>query len=285
VGIGNMGSAFARTLLRSGHPTTVWNRTAQKADAMREAGARVAESAADAVRASPLTVISLLDYSAVRETLSAASIGSAVEGRIIVNLSTGSPEEAEELAEVVGVRGAKYLDGNIGCYPDGVGTGGKTHAVYCGPEDVFASAEPWLATFGSDLRHLGPQYGAGNALVMAAGVAHVGEVLSALVAAAYGRQLGLAFDVVIREILLHHPEGTATYLRGLEPKVSANDYVATLASLTVYLESMEAMANDMRSRSFENPIFDAMLDVMRGAASDGYAEKEAGVLYELFSEH
>jgi 3-hydroxyisobutyrate dehydrogenase-like beta-hydroxyacid dehydrogenase len=279
-----MGAAFARTLLRSGHPTTVWNRTAKKADAMREAGARVADSAADALRASPLTVISMLDYSAIRETLSAPSIGSAVEGRIIVNLSTGSPEEADELAAVVVALGASYLDGNIGCYPDGVGKG-KTHAVYCGPEDVFVLAEPWLATFGSDLRHLGPQYGAGNALVMAAGVAHAGEVLSALVAAAYGRQLGLAFDVVVDEILLHYPEGTATYLRGLQPKVSAGDYVATAASVQVYLESMEAMANDMRSRRFANSIFDAMLDVVRSAAADGYAESEFGVLYQRFGEH
>lgn len=40
IGLGQMGSALAATLLEQGHPTTVWNRSAQKAQPLVERGAR-----------------------------------------------------------------------------------------------------------------------------------------------------------------------------------------------------------------------------------------------------
>ena len=49
IGLGNMGSALARRFLAGGHPTTVWNRTAAKADPLRAAGATVAPNAASAI--------------------------------------------------------------------------------------------------------------------------------------------------------------------------------------------------------------------------------------------
>lgn len=39
VGLGAMGSALAAAVLRAGHPTTVWNRSAEKAQALADAGA------------------------------------------------------------------------------------------------------------------------------------------------------------------------------------------------------------------------------------------------------
>ncbi|MBP2400985.1 NAD(P)-binding domain-containing protein [Streptomyces syringium] len=51
-----MGLALAATLLEQGHPTTVWNRTPEKADGLVVQGARRAATIADAVAASPVTV-------------------------------------------------------------------------------------------------------------------------------------------------------------------------------------------------------------------------------------
>ena len=48
VGLGNMGSAMARSLLRAGHRVTVFNRSAAPADALAREGARRAASPAEA---------------------------------------------------------------------------------------------------------------------------------------------------------------------------------------------------------------------------------------------
>jgi 3-hydroxyisobutyrate dehydrogenase len=41
IDLGRMGEAMVRRLLRAGHAVSVWNRAASKADALRDAGARV----------------------------------------------------------------------------------------------------------------------------------------------------------------------------------------------------------------------------------------------------
>jgi 3-hydroxyisobutyrate dehydrogenase len=47
IGLGNMGIPMVRNLMRAGFEVTVYNRTAAKAASLREAGVRLAASAAD----------------------------------------------------------------------------------------------------------------------------------------------------------------------------------------------------------------------------------------------
>jgi 2-polyprenyl-6-methoxyphenol hydroxylase-like FAD-dependent oxidoreductase len=69
LGTGRMGAALARTLLGAGLEVCVWNRTPSKSEPLLRDGARRADSPAEAVRASALTVALLSDYDAVLEVL------------------------------------------------------------------------------------------------------------------------------------------------------------------------------------------------------------------------
>ncbi|WP_229069057.1 NAD(P)-binding domain-containing protein [Actinoplanes sp. DH11] len=69
IGLGPMGRAMAGALLRAGHPVTVFNRTGGRGDDLVRAGARRAATAADAVTASPVTILSLTDYPAMYDIL------------------------------------------------------------------------------------------------------------------------------------------------------------------------------------------------------------------------
>jgi len=282
IGLGNMGGAIARILAERGHPTTVWNRTANKAEALGSAGAVVAGSSAEALRASPLTIFSLLDYDAVRAVLDGDGAISALAGRTLVNLTSGAPVEAEEMAAFVTGHGAEYIDGNVGCYPEGVGTD-EALMTYTGPKDVFDRVRPCLVTIGKDLRHLGESYGAGNALFLAGAAAHTAELLGAFFAAAYGRQHGLGFGEVVSEVMLHS-RTSRSYLRSIESRVDAGDYAVSAASVKVYLDALEALAEDMETQAFRNRVFDTMVDVIRDATAAGHAEDEFAVLYKLFSD-
>src|SRR6202043_3100632 len=50
IGLGNMGTGIARSLLRAGHRVTVYNRTRERAEVLRKDGANVATSVAEACR-------------------------------------------------------------------------------------------------------------------------------------------------------------------------------------------------------------------------------------------
>src|SRR5688572_27959714 len=96
LGLGLMGGALAGAFLRAGHPTTVWNRTTVKADDLVARGATLAESPAAAIAAAPLVVVCVSDYDAVVDVLEGP-----LDGRVVVNLTSGRPSRARALAEKV----------------------------------------------------------------------------------------------------------------------------------------------------------------------------------------
>src|SRR5262245_44218064 len=96
LGLGAMGTALASALLRAGHPTTVWNRSPGRGADLVELGAVRAATPAEAAAAGDLVLVCTTDYAAARSVLDAA--GAAVSGRVLVNIATGSPEEAHAMA-------------------------------------------------------------------------------------------------------------------------------------------------------------------------------------------
>ena len=69
VGIGKMGEGMARNLLRAGHQVSVYNRSRDKAEALANDGARVADSPADASQEAEAVFTMLSDDHAVGEVV------------------------------------------------------------------------------------------------------------------------------------------------------------------------------------------------------------------------
>jgi 3-hydroxyisobutyrate dehydrogenase-like beta-hydroxyacid dehydrogenase len=145
IGLGNLGCALAETFMRNGHPTTVWNRSAGKAEALVAAGATAAPTAAEAILASELVVVALLDHSAAREVLTGAA--EVVGGRALVNLTSGGPEDARQLAGWASERGAAYLHGAVYAVPQTIGTS-ESSVSYSGSAAVHERWQDQLALLG-----------------------------------------------------------------------------------------------------------------------------------------
>ncbi|MEU3166866.1 NAD(P)-binding domain-containing protein [Streptosporangium sp. NPDC006930] len=157
IGLGAMGKALAGAFLDNGHPTTVWNRTAGKGGELAERGATEAATAAEAIAASPLVVVCVLDDAAVRDILSAPAASEALAGRTLVNLTNGTPRQARELARWVSAQGADYLDGGIMAVPPMIGRPGSL--VLCsGSPRAFAAHERTLSATGT-VSYLGEDAG------------------------------------------------------------------------------------------------------------------------------
>lgn len=156
IGLGLMGRALAETFLRQGHPTTVWNRTAAKAGDLVAQGARLAGSAREAVTASPLVVICVSDYTAVRDLLD--PLGEAVSGRVLVNLTSGTAQDARDSADLVARLGGSYLDGAILAGPAEIGAADAV-ILYSGPQAAFDLHEPALSGLAGGTTHLGADHG------------------------------------------------------------------------------------------------------------------------------
>src|SRR5882724_8528690 len=96
IGLGPMGQALASAFIKGGHPTTVWNRTTSKADALVAQGANHATTIADAIAASPLVITSLMDNDTVRTVLN--PVTEMLTERGLINLTSSAPEQARQTA-------------------------------------------------------------------------------------------------------------------------------------------------------------------------------------------
>lgn len=156
IGLGPMGHALASAFLSAGHPTTVWNRTATRADALVERGARRAASVADAARAAAVVVVCLRDDDAVGEVLEPAA--EALRGRTLVNLTSATPGQARARGAWSDRHGVDYLDGVILTPTPTIGTSAAKF-LYCGSASAHRGSQHVLAALGDDGTYLGDDPG------------------------------------------------------------------------------------------------------------------------------
>jgi 3-hydroxyisobutyrate dehydrogenase-like beta-hydroxyacid dehydrogenase len=145
IGLGPMGQAMVRAFLAHGHPTTVWNRTAARADDLVTEGAVATAGVADALAASELVVLSLTDYQAMYDVLGPAE--DVLTGRTVVNLSSDTPARTREAAAWLADRGATLLAGGIMVPAPLVGAD-AAYVFYSGPRPVFDAHREVLAVIG-----------------------------------------------------------------------------------------------------------------------------------------
>lgn len=156
IGLGLMGRAVAGAFLKDGHPTTVWSRSAEKAEELVARGATLTASAGDAVAASPLVIVSVSNYEAVHELLE--PLGEVLSGRVLVNVTSGSSEQARKTAKWAAQWGIIYLDGVIMAIPQVVGTA-DAFILYSGPQSAYDTHEPLLRSLGAGTTYLGADHG------------------------------------------------------------------------------------------------------------------------------
>ncbi|MFI6880357.1 NAD(P)-dependent oxidoreductase [Streptomyces sp. NPDC050400] len=143
LGLGLMGSALAAALLKAGHRTTVWNRTAAKTGPLVAQGAAPAGTVGEAVAASPLVIVCLTTYDDVAKVLHDTDL----TGRTLVNLTNGTPDQAREFAARATAAGARYVDGGIMAVPQMIATD-AAYVFYSGDESAYARHRDTLAAFG-----------------------------------------------------------------------------------------------------------------------------------------
>ncbi|AJE82592.1 NAD-dependent glycerol-3-phosphate dehydrogenase [Streptomyces albus] len=155
IGLGLMGQALASAFVAAGHPTTVWNRSADKAAAVVEQGTVLADTPAEAVAASELLVVCLLDNDAVHAVLD--PVAGSLAGRVVANLTSGSSDQARENAAWAEEVGFRYLDAAIMTVPAAVGAP-ESVVFYSGPREAYDRHSDTLRLLGGGTTHLGEDH-------------------------------------------------------------------------------------------------------------------------------
>ncbi|MEU9673002.1 NAD(P)-binding domain-containing protein [Streptomyces parvus] len=164
LGLGDMGRSLARAFLAAGHPTTVWNRSPEKGEDVVALGAVRAASADEAVRASGLVVVCLVDYDASDAVLE--PLAEVLKGRVLVNLTSDTPARSRQTAAWAAKHSLSYLDGAIMVPVDVVGSA-EALVFHAGDRAAFAAHEDTLKALGEPATFLGEDHGLAAAYDMA----------------------------------------------------------------------------------------------------------------------
>ncbi|KAJ9636962.1 hypothetical protein H2204_005109 [Knufia peltigerae] len=150
LGLGLMGNALARALIQNGWKTSVWNRTAAKAEPIVHMGGILAATPAECIQASELTIFCLLDQQAVHEILGECDANCG-HGRIVVDFTSGIVSDNYRSQQLAASKSfSAYVRGAIEAIPQSIGLP-ESILYYSGDATAFKKAENCLKVFGTSI--------------------------------------------------------------------------------------------------------------------------------------
>lgn len=266
VGLGPMGAALGRAMLRSGVPTTVWNRSASRTRPLAGEGAVVADTLRSAVTASRLVLVCLRDHSAFREAIGALD-ADALHGRTVVHLSSATPSQARRTASWAEQRGITYLNGAIMVPTPLVGTSDAL-VLYSGPAAVLDAVQAQLSRLGT-VDHLGEDPGLASLFDVAMLEVFFAGMTSFLHAAA----VTAANRVPARDFLPYALRVVAILpdtLAGLARDVDAASYPGTEDVLAMEAAALEHIVDAGEDSGTDTGLAVVMRDLARRAVAEGH---------------
>jgi 3-hydroxyisobutyrate dehydrogenase len=162
LGTGIMGAAMARNLLSEGMEVRAWNRSREKAEPLKEVGAEVADSPADAARGADFLLTMLANAEVVEEVIAGDVLPTLAEDCVWLQMSTVGEDGSGRLAEIANEHGVAYVDAPV------LGTKqpaeqGRLVVLASGPEEVKERSEQVFDAVGGKTVWLG-EAGAGSRL-------------------------------------------------------------------------------------------------------------------------
>ncbi len=227
LGAGLMGAPMAKRLLDAGHKVSVYNRTLSKTRPLADAGAAVAGSPQEAVESAQCVITMLTDAGAIEEVVLNNPVLSALEGRILIQMSTIAPSESEDIMARVTEAGAEYMESPVlGSTPQA--EQGRLILMVGSTPGQFDEWRGFIEAFGPD-----PVY--------------AGEVPGAAV-------LKLALNQLIASFM-----SAFSLSYGLVRKsgVDTDKFMEVFRRSPLYVKSLEGKLESIRARDFTNVHFPA----------------------------
>ena len=274
IGLGNMGSALARVLQESGRAVTVWNRSPEKAASLVARGALLAPGAAAAITASPIILVCVTNYTAANRIL--REVGTELSGRVIVQLTTGSPQEARASEAWAHEHGAEYLDCAITGSPGSIGTPGA-HILVAGREVAFQKAEPVLRVLASNLEYKGESIGLASAWEMVFLMHYYGMFLSLF----HSVQICQAEGIPLEEYITLLGQQGKSYEKWLCENIQSGNYQETSAPLELWAGGIKQIARHARDSDIDAEFPRLAARLFQKAMDAGYAREEVSALFKV----
>jgi len=163
IGLGNMGIEMARNLIDAGYHLQVYNRTADKADELKQASIVKCKTPAEAAQGVPVVITMLSDDDIIKEATTGKDgiLSTLKKGGIHISMSTLSPGISKYLAEQHKNTGSIYLTSPVFGRPEAAAAK-KLWICVSGDSQAKKSVQPILDALGQGVIDFGEDVGNAN---------------------------------------------------------------------------------------------------------------------------
>jgi 3-hydroxyisobutyrate dehydrogenase-like beta-hydroxyacid dehydrogenase len=273
IGLGLMGTALTERLLEAGYAVWVHNRTRQKADALVACGAQWADN--------PLAVcdrvlISVYTTDTVEEVLGQLD-GGLRPGQILIDTTTGEPEQTVRLGARLAARGVQYLDAPISGSSEQTRRGEAT-AIVGGPQEAFAACRDLFDCCVQKTIYAGP-CGSGSRMKLVSNLV-LGLNRAALAEGlVFARALGIDLEAALQVLM-----GSMAYSRIMDTKgrkMIEGDF-RTQARLSQHLKDIRLILAAAASAGQELPLTETHRQLLEAAEAAGFGDADNSAIIRAF---
>ena len=273
IGLGNMGTALARTLLGSGYQTWVWNRTKEKVGTLLEAGALWSEDVWAAVGFVDSVVMCLSNYDNCVELLSTCS---DLENKTLIQLTTGTASDANSFENLVKQKRGRYLDGAILAYPSNIGDP-RCSLLVAGNSLAWKDSESLILTLGGKSQFLGEEVGAPSHLDHALIAPSLIMQMAVIQGMHMAKRAGLDLEFYSKMI-----SGLPASLKADQERhtraIIDGDFSQVQASIRTWKEALDRILEEDKGLNFNAEVLSGIAEVLRDAQDQGVGEEDLAAL-------
>lgn len=269
IGTGVMGSALVEALEASGAEVTVWNRTKEKAQAISGPRVRLAGSVGEALKSSPLTIVSVSDHEVTRTLVEAAA--QDLDEKVVASTSFVTPDLAQAFAAVVSNAGGAYLDLEIIASPNQVRHGAGALLV-SGERTAYEAHRELLERTGH-VTYVDGTPGSAYISGMAVQLAYLPLAVGLLQGLRIAESQGLSSDwfrVAVLDLYSFHIEQLLDRMTAT-PGRSAPGAEASVDVMAAWAAEYGAALRDM---GLDSGMFDALHRLFTAASEAGHGESD-----------
>jgi 3-hydroxyisobutyrate dehydrogenase-like beta-hydroxyacid dehydrogenase len=282
IGLGNMGARIARSLLRAGHRVTVYNRTRERAEALRKDGVSVATAVNEACRGD--AVFTMLADDAALESVAFGDGGilrSLPRGRLHISLSTIGVELSEKLTAEHARAGQQFVAAPVFGRPEAAGAA-KLIVVCAGDKKTIENCKPLLEAIGQKLVVIGERPSQANVVKLTGNFLIASMLESLSEAFAFARKSGIDAPALL-DFLTTTIFNVPVYKTYGALIVEGNHDQVGFA-LPLGLKDIHLVLQAAEKESVPMPIASVLRDRFLTALGRGYEDKDWSVIARVAAE-
>jgi 3-hydroxyisobutyrate dehydrogenase-like beta-hydroxyacid dehydrogenase len=273
IGLGIMGGAFAKNLVKVGWHVVGYDTNAARRREAKRAGVEIAQNAVELAAAVPTILTSLPKPEALADTVRKIA-AAKLKRKLLVEMSTFKISDKEKAAAVLRKAGHQMID----CPVSGTGGQAKNRDLVfyaSGDSKLIVKIRPLLSAFGRGVFNVGP-FGNGSRMKYVANLLVAINNVASAEAMVLGMKAGLDPRMIVDLITAGAGNSRVFELRA--PMMAKGRYDDVTMKISVWDKDMQVIGDYARKIRVPTPMFNATKGIYIKAMKSGLGSRDTAAV-------